>query len=77
VGKATLTVNNRHEGIKTFLRPRRGIATRYLPNNLRWFDLVTMHQALTAHACLDTALGSPPRSGVPTGRKLSQSKIKR
>jgi transposase-like protein len=60
------TVNSRHEGIKTFLRPRRGIATRYLPSYLRWFHLIALHQAPTARACLNAALGSLPRVAVLT-----------
>ena len=31
------TVNNRHQRLKSFLAPFRGIATKYLPNYLRWF----------------------------------------
>ena len=34
------TVNSRHSRLKDFLRPRRGIATRYLDNYLSWFHLV-------------------------------------
>ena len=33
------TVNSLHERIKTFLRVRRGVATKYLDNYLRWFHL--------------------------------------
>jgi transposase-like protein len=33
------TVNSLHERIKTFLRARRGVATKYLDNYLRWFHL--------------------------------------
>jgi ISXO2-like transposase domain len=36
------TVNNRHSRLKDFLRPRRGIATRYLGSYLRWFHLVVL-----------------------------------
>ena len=34
------TVNSRHSRLKDFLRPRCGIATRYLDNYLSWFHLV-------------------------------------
>jgi hypothetical protein len=33
------TINSLHERIKTFLRARRGVATKYLDNYLRWFHL--------------------------------------
>ena len=39
------TVNSRHSRLKDFLRPRRGIATRYLDNYLSWFHLVGLATA--------------------------------
>ena len=48
------TVNSRHSRLKDFLRPRRGIATRYLDNYLSWFHLVGLAPAPT------TGPTSPP-----------------
>lgn len=50
------TVNNRHSRLKDFLRPRRGIATRYLDNYLRWFHLIVLHTDPTPRYCLDAAM---------------------
>ena len=49
------TVNSRHSRLKDFLRPRRGIATRYLDNYLSWFHLV--------------GLAPRQRSGLPRRRR--------
>jgi len=51
------TVNNRHSRLKDFLRPRRGIATRYLDNYLRWFHLIALHADPTSRYCLAAAMG--------------------
>jgi len=49
------TVNSRHERLKTFLRPRRGVATKYLANYLNWFHLAGLRNA-TPRACLNAAM---------------------
>ena len=46
------TVNSRHSRLKNFLRPRRGIATRYLDNYLSWFHLVGLAPGANDRACL-------------------------
>ncbi len=51
------TVNSLHERIKTFLRRRRGIATKYLDNYLRWFQLAGIEHYPTPRACLNAAIG--------------------
>ena len=60
------TVNSLHERIKTFLRHRRGVATKYLGNYLRWFHRTRLQHAPTARACLNAALGLQLRMAVPT-----------
>ena len=64
------TVNSLHERIKTFLRPRRGVATKYLGNYLRWFHRTGLQHAPTARACLNAAIGAaagpPLKVAVPT-----------
>ena len=52
------TVNRPHERIKTFLRPRRGVATKYLGNDLRWFHRTGLQHAPTVRACLNAAIGA-------------------
>lgn len=52
------TVNNRHSRLKDFLRPRRGIATRYLGSYLRWFHLIVLHDDPTPRYCLGAAMGA-------------------
>jgi transposase-like protein len=52
------TVNNRHSRLKDFLRPRRGIATKYLANYLRWFHLIVLHDDPTPRHCLTAAMGT-------------------
>ena len=39
-----------------FLRPRRGIATRYLDNYLSWFHLVGLAPGANDRACLAAAV---------------------
>ena len=51
------TVNSRHERLKGFLRPRRGIATKYLGNYLNWFHQIGMSQTLPPRGCLNAAIG--------------------
>ena len=50
------TVNSRHSRLKDFLRPRRGIATRYLDNYLSWFHLVALAPGANDRACLAAAV---------------------
>ena len=50
------TVNSRHSRLKDFLRPRRGIATRYLDNYLSWFHLVGLVPGANDRACLAAAV---------------------
>ncbi len=45
------TVNSRHESLKTFLRPHRGIATKYLDSYLRWFHLAGLKHNPTPRTC--------------------------
>jgi transposase-like protein len=54
------TVNSRHERLKAFLRPHRGIATKYLPSYLRWFHLAGLHHSPTPRAVLAAAAGILP-----------------
>lgn len=54
------TVNNRHQRLKSFLAPFRGIATTYLPNYLRWFLCVGLAPQPSSRACLNAALGLQP-----------------
>jgi len=60
------TVNSLHERIKTFLRVRRGVATKYLDNYLRWFHLADLQHAPTPRACLNAAIGPQLKMAVPT-----------
>ena len=50
------TVNSRHSRWKDFLRPRRGVATRYLDNYLSWFHLVGLAPGANERACLAAAV---------------------
>lgn len=52
------TVNNRHSRLKDFLRPRRGVATRYLTSYLKWFHLIALHPDATPRYCLRAAMGA-------------------
>ena len=52
------TVNNRHSQLKNFLRRYRGVATKYLDNDLRWFQRLELENA-SPRACLATAIGGP------------------
>lgn len=60
------TVNNRHQRIKTFRASFRGIATKYLANDLRWFDIVGLAPNPSARTCRNAALGLQPSVPVPT-----------
>lgn len=59
------TVNSLHSRLKDFLRQRRGVATKYLGNYLRWFDRAVVDNAPTPRACLDAAIGLHLMVGVP------------
>lgn len=52
------TVNSRHERLKTFLRPRRGIATKYLGSYLNWFHQIGLSQTCSPRTCLNAAIGA-------------------
>jgi hypothetical protein len=60
------TVNSRHQQIKGFLRAFRGIATKYLPNYLRWFHLICLDPHPSQQSCLHAALGLQPVIAVPS-----------
>jgi transposase-like protein len=60
------TVNSRHQQIKGFLRAFRGIATKYLPNYLRWFHLIRLDPHPSQQSCLHAALGLQPVIAVPS-----------
>ena len=57
------TVNNRHRRLQDFLRRCRGVATRYLDNDLRWFQRLELENA-SPRACLATAIACPCRQFV-------------
>jgi hypothetical protein len=50
----------------TFLRARRGVATKYLDNYLRWFHLAGLQHAPTPRACLNAAIGPQLKIAIPT-----------
>jgi transposase-like protein len=60
------TVNSLHERIKGFLRGRRGVATKYLGNYLRWFHLTGLQHSPTPRACLNAAIGPQPLIAATT-----------
>lgn len=60
------TVNSRHGRLKDFLRRRRGVATKYLDNYLRWFHLIGMGHVPTPRASLNAAIGPQLRIGICT-----------
>ena len=53
------TVNSRHSQIKSFLRGRHGIATKYLDSYLRWFHLIELGGQPSPRACLEAAMARP------------------
>ena len=57
------TVNNRHSRLQDFLRRYRGVATRYLDNDLRWFQRLELENA-SPRACLATAIARPCRQFI-------------
>lgn len=60
------TVNSRHQQIKGFLAPFRGIATKYLANYLRWFHVIRLDPNPSSRSCLNAALGLQPVVVVPS-----------
>ena len=60
------TVNSRHESLKTFLRPHRGIATKYLDSYLRWFHLTGLKRNPTPRTCLNAAIGGGDQMAMST-----------
>jgi transposase-like protein len=63
------TVNNRHQRSKRFLASFRGIATKDLANDLRWFDIVGLAPNPSARTGLNAARGLQPsvRAMAETG----------
>ena len=51
------TANNRHSGLKDFLRRYRGVASKYLENYLRWFERCELLKS-SARSCLANAIGT-------------------
>lgn len=60
------TVNNRHQRLKSFLAPFRGVATTYLSNYLRWFDLAVLRALASARTGLNAAIGLHAKVAVPS-----------
>ena len=52
------TVNSRHSKLKDFLRRYRGVATKYLDNDLRWVQRLEPENA-SPRACLANAISGP------------------
>ena len=56
--------------VTNFQRPElasfRGIATKYLANYLRWFDIVGLAPNPSARTCLNAALGLQHSVPVPS-----------
>ena len=55
-GAICMCDGEQHSRLKDFLRPRRGIATRYLDNYLSWFHLVGLAPGANDRACLAAAV---------------------
>jgi len=51
------TVNNCHQRFKVFIADFRGIATKYLDNYVRWFEMTGSGGDTTSRTCLQAALG--------------------
>lgn len=51
------TVNSRHQRLKTFLRRYRGLATKYLGSDLKWFHLAGLRRDPSPRTCLNAAMG--------------------
>ena len=50
------TVNNRHSRLKWFLSRYRGVATKYLDNYLRWFQLIVLGQNPNSRTVLNAVM---------------------
>ena len=59
------TVNSQHSQLKDFLRRRRGVATKYLENDLRRFHLASIGNGPTPRACHNAAIGPQLRMSMP------------
>lgn len=53
------TVNSRHQRLKDFARCFRGMASKYLPNYVRWFHISDLAPSPTPQSCLNAALALP------------------
>ena len=73
------TVNSRHSRLKDFnarirrMRPRRGIATRYLDNYLSWFHLVGLAPGANDRACLAAAVTDDAYNSLVTSEAIYYS----
>jgi transposase-like protein len=54
------TVNSRHEQLKSFLRGRRGVATKYLGSYLAWYHLAILPKLPTPRSVLASVAGLTP-----------------
>ena len=54
------TVNSRHERLETFLRSRRGVATKYLDSYLAWYHLAILPKLPTPRSVLTSVAGLTP-----------------
>ena len=54
------TVNSRHERLKTFLRARRGVASKYLGSYLTWYHLAILPKLPTPRSVLTSVAGLAP-----------------
>ena len=54
------TVNSRHERFKSFLRSRRGVATRYLDSYPAWYHLAILPKLPTPRSVLTSVAGPTP-----------------
>jgi len=62
------TVNSRHERLKTFLRGRRGVATKHLDSYLAWYHLAILPKLPTPRPVLASVAGL-----TPLGQPLSMA----
>ena len=58
------TVNSRHERLKTFLRSRRGVATKYLDSDLARYHLAIPPKLPTPRS-VSTSVAGPAPLGPP------------
>ncbi len=54
------TVNSRHERLKSFLRARRGVATKYLGSYLAWYHLAILPKLPAPRLVLASVAGLTP-----------------